>query len=152
MLGMAAPRRLGQCLSTVETDGNTWNWPWKQHDCLTYFSKHIYCRYLCIFPSQIRGAKWHWTFRKNSQICPWNLSVLAWALRKGLTGLLRVPYGVTGGSARLDPTPDTWERCGISPAYQFPAKCPYGALLCLLSTLKDNWKRCAIELFWEQIA
>lgn len=119
-----------------------------------YFSKHLYFRYFCIFPSQIGGAKWHWTFKKKTQP---NLSLKSEWLSLGMEKWTQLvcwecpkvlkrswqgwipPVGYAGGILHMSPCPRT--------------KCPYRPLLHLLSTLDrqyGNWRGGVYDLCdWE---
>lgn len=124
-----------------------------------YFSKHLYFRYFCIFPSQIGGAEWHWVFKKKTQPnLPWKLSGLPWAQRNGLMRLLRMSWSVKEGPAGLDPTCRIHTR---DPTYQPLATYQVSLQTTAAPTLRSdrqhgNWRGCLWpawlgELFWEQI-
>jgi len=111
-----------------------------------YFSKHIYYRNFCIFPSQTGGAKWQWSFKRNSQICPWNRNALAWAHRIGLTGLPRMPCSEMEQESHLQGMQEP--SCLPAPG-QVPSV-PTG--LCTCPPLRGYWRGVWLgELFWEQI-
>lgn len=60
-----------------------------------YFSKHLYFRYSCIFPGQIGGINWHWTYKNQTLTCSCSLSArLSLGTEKHIMGLLETSWSV----------------------------------------------------------